>query len=409
MAGRRKRRPRPPRISSAIIVTGTRRALKTAQQIKRDADTVVDSITATDIGAFPDKSVAEALQRVPGVTVNRFSASDDTSHFSADPSVVLVRGLSQVRSEYNGRDTFSANSSRGLSWGDIAPELMAGVDVYKNQTAEMIEGGLAGSINLRTRVPFDQKGQTIEINAIGNYGDLRKKVTPEISGLYSNRWNTGVGEIGILLDAAYSKVKTESQGITYGRTAVFQDVYGPGLQFIPSSVGERISDYDRLRVGFAGALQWRSPSGRVSATAQYNRSKYHETWREHGVISYLTDEFAFPADFVFTLGGPNASRIPQPAPGTAPFTFNSNGNFVSGTLVNQQTDFSWWGGADVPNGTGQYSGQIRAQRPGPADASCLLCLGHCARPSRVRVPEAANSMRADRTSTRSRASTTPTG
>ena len=123
-------------------------------------------------------------------------------------------------------------------------------------------------------------------------------------------------------------------------------------------MGERISDYDRLRKGFAGALQWRSPSGRVSATAQYNRSKYHETWRERGVISYLTDEFAFPADFVFTVGGPNASRIPQPAPGTAPFTFDSNGNFVSGTLVNQQTDFSWWGGADVPNGTGQYSGQI---------------------------------------------------
>ena len=310
----------PAEDSSAIIVTGTRRALKTAQQIKRDADTVVDSITATDIGAFPDKSVAEALQRVPGVTVNRFAASDDTSHFSADPSVVLVRGLSQVRSEYNGRDTFSANSSRGLSWGDIAPELMAGVDVYKNQTAEMIEGGLAGSINLRTRVPFDQKGQTIEINAIGNYGDLRKKVTPEISGLYSNRWNTGAGEIGILLDAAYSKVKTESQGITYGRTAVFQDVYGPGLQFIPSSVGERISDYDRLRVGFAGALQWRSPSGRVSATAQYNRSKYHETWRERGVISYLTESSLSPP----TSSSPSAGRThrafrsPHPEPRPSP-------------------------------------------------------------------------------------------
>ena len=179
----------------------TRRALKTAQQIKRDADTVVDSITATDIGAFPDKSVAEALQRVPGVRSIAFPRATTPRTSRPILRVVLVRGLSQVRSEYNGRDTFSANSSRGLSWGDIAPELMAGVDVYKNQTAEMIEGGLAGSINLRTRVPFDQKGQTIEINAIGNYGDLRKKVTPEISGLYSNRWNTGAGEIGILLDA----------------------------------------------------------------------------------------------------------------------------------------------------------------------------------------------------------------
>ena len=167
-----------------IIVTGTRRALRTSQQIKRNADTVVDSITASDIGAFPDKSVAEALQRVSGVTVNRFSASDDTSHFSADPSGVLVRGLSSVRSEYNGRDTFSANSSRGLSWEDIAPELMAGVDVYKNQTAAMIEGGIAGSINLRTRVPFDASGQVFQVNAIANYGDIRKKVTPDVSALW---------------------------------------------------------------------------------------------------------------------------------------------------------------------------------------------------------------------------------
>jgi iron complex outermembrane recepter protein len=116
----------------AIIVTGQRRALQSARDVKRNADTVVDSITATDIGSFPDKSVAEALQRVPGITVNRFAATSDTAHFSAEPSGVIVRGLPQVRSEFNGRDTFSANSSRGLSWGDITPELMARVDVCKN-------------------------------------------------------------------------------------------------------------------------------------------------------------------------------------------------------------------------------------------------------------------------------------
>ncbi|RZJ95193.1 MAG: TonB-dependent receptor, partial [Novosphingobium sp.] len=101
---------------SDVIVTGTRAALRSAQNIKRDADTVVDSITATDIGAFPDKSVAEALQRVAGITVNRFAASSDTAHFSAEPSGVIVRGLQQVRTEFNGRDSFSANSGRGLSF-----------------------------------------------------------------------------------------------------------------------------------------------------------------------------------------------------------------------------------------------------------------------------------------------------
>src|SRR5947209_9138284 len=209
-----------PGSKSAIIITGERRALRTSQQIKKNADTVMDSITANDIGAFPDKSVAEALQRVPGITVNRFAATSDTAHFSAEPSGVIIRGLPQVRSEFNGRDTFSANSSRGLSWTDITPELLAGVDVYKNQTADMIESGIAGSVDLRTRVPFDATHQLIQLGVRANYGDLDKKWTPDVNGFYSNRWQTGAGEFGIMGDLAYSQVKTRSQGIQYGRTAV---------------------------------------------------------------------------------------------------------------------------------------------------------------------------------------------
>jgi len=92
-----------------VVVTGVRAALESAQSIKLDADTFVDSITATDIGAFPDKSVAEALQRVPGITVSRLQSSDDSNHFSAEPSSVLIRGLTFVRTQFNGRDSFSAS------------------------------------------------------------------------------------------------------------------------------------------------------------------------------------------------------------------------------------------------------------------------------------------------------------
>jgi TonB-dependent receptor len=156
-------------------VVGVRKSLETSQQIKKNADTVVDSITATDIGAFPDKSVAEALQRVPGITVSRLQSSDDSSHFSAEPAGVLIRGLTQVRTEFNGRDSFSADAARGLNFNDISPELMAGVDSYKNQTAEMIEGGIAGTVNLRTRLPFDSKDQVISLSGKANYGDRSKK------------------------------------------------------------------------------------------------------------------------------------------------------------------------------------------------------------------------------------------
>lgn len=158
-----------------IIVVGVKAALATSQNIKKNSDTFVDSITATDIGAFPDKSAAEALQRVPGITVSRLQSADDSSHPSGEPAGVLIRGLTQVRTEFNGRDSFSADSARGLQFNDVSPELLAGVDAYKNQTAEMIEGGIAGTVNLRTRLPFDQKGLVLTGVAKANYGDRAEK------------------------------------------------------------------------------------------------------------------------------------------------------------------------------------------------------------------------------------------
>ena len=110
-----------------IIVTGLRANLDSAQNIKRNADTVVDSITSEDMGSFPDKSVAEALQRVPGVSISRFAAANDPDHFSVEGSGVVVRGLNFVRSEFNGRDAFSVNTGRALGFNDVSPELLASV------------------------------------------------------------------------------------------------------------------------------------------------------------------------------------------------------------------------------------------------------------------------------------------
>ena len=194
----------------SIIITGQRRALQNAAQRKKNADTVIDSISATDIGAFPDKSVAEALQRVPGVSVTRFSIPTDPAHFTTEPSGVLVRGLPQVRNEFNGRDTFSANAGRALSWGDVPAELLGGVDIYKNQTADLIEGGIAGTVNLRTRLPFDATGQVIQIGLKANWGDIGRKWTPDANLYYRYRWQTGVGEFGLMGVFAYSRLKCGS-------------------------------------------------------------------------------------------------------------------------------------------------------------------------------------------------------
>ena len=322
-----------------IVVSGMRQSLSNAQDIKRNANTVVDSITAKDLGSFPDKSVAEALQRVAGITVNRFAASDDTAHFSTEPSGVIVRGLNQVRTEFNGRDSFSANSSRGLSWGDVSPELMSGVDTYKNQMAELIEGGIAGTVNMRTRVPFDQEGQMIAFSASANYGDLSEEVTPEFSGLYSNRWETGAGEFGFLANFAYSEVQTRSEGVQLFRMNRFRDVYGDDtLRYIPATVAMRDNLYERERQGAAVAFQWQDPEQKYVATLQYNRSQYENAWEEY-VVSATPADLSYSQSVLYEVPAGTVTA-PQPLQGTPDFTFDERGLFQTGVMT---ADIGWWG------------------------------------------------------------------
>jgi TonB-dependent receptor len=324
-----------------ILVTGIRKALQTSQEIKKDADTVVDSITATDIGAFPDKSVAEALQRMTGVTVTRFAASGDTTHFSAEPSGVVVRGLPQVRSEFNGRDSFNANSSRGLSFGDVSPELMAGVDTYKNATADMIEGGIAGTVNLRTHVPFDSEGFVAAFSGEMGYGTLAEEAKPAGSILVSNRWDTGIGEFGVMANAAYSNVVTESQGVQLLRffNATNVAAYGGGTKWIPGGVDIRENTYDRTRKGMSLAGQYRSPEEAVLMTLQYNHSEYQNNWEEYSLTAGVGNSQQ-PQALVL-----NNQFATHPT-GTAPYEFDSRGVFVRG-VINDVAD-GWAGPTNNP-------------------------------------------------------------
>lgn len=329
-----------------VVVQGMRYSLETAQDVKRNASTVVDSITAKDLGSFPDKSVAEALQRVAGITVNRFAASSDTAHFSAEPSGVVVRGLNQVRTEFNGRTSFSANSSRGLSWGDVSPELMAGVDTYKNQMAELIEGGIAGTVNMRTRVPFDQEGDMYALTINGNYGDISEETTPEASGIYSTRWETGVGEFGFLANFAYSDVVTKTEGSQLYRMNRFRDVYEEdSLYYIPAAVNMRENIYNRERKGGALAFQFQNPDKTVVLTSQYNRSEYDNAWEEY-VMQVAPADLSYGQSVFYEID--NSVSAPRPAEGTDPFTFDENGLFESGVM---NADIGWWG-ADAAESAG---------------------------------------------------------
>src|SRR5690554_3681463 len=112
-----------PAAVDEIVVTGMRQSIESAQEIKRNAEQIVDSVAAVDITALPDRTVTETLQRIPGIAIDHLFAPNDTNRFSAEGSGVVIRGMTQVRSELNGRDVFSARNTRGLSFEDVPSEL----------------------------------------------------------------------------------------------------------------------------------------------------------------------------------------------------------------------------------------------------------------------------------------------
>lgn len=344
-----------------VVVTGSRVNLQNAQDIKREADTFVDVISAEDIGSLPDRSVLEAIQRLPGVSIERFAAANDPDHFGVEGSGAVVRGMTQTRSEFNGRDSFTANSGRGLSFQDVPPELMGGVDVYKNQSADMIEGGIAGTISLRTRKPFDSDGRVLSFSADLTYGDMVGGApTPTISGLWSDRWDTSLGEFGVMLNASDSNLRASSHGIQTDRYEFRQlapvsteNTDYPGFEYVenpyvydgsfldvpdgtevgdegvlvPNGSNLTMKEDTRDRSGFAAAVQWESPDDSLLVTGQFMRSDATLAWTENAV-KYQTG-----FNNQRTFGGPGEQ-----------YEFDDNGVFLSGSL----TDIAdgWRGDAD---------------------------------------------------------------
>jgi len=182
-----------------ILVTGVRQSLEKAAQIKQGAVQIVDTIVAQDIGKFPDPTTAAALQRVPGVQV-QYDKGNELSD-------VRVRGLPDTLTTVNGREVFSA-TARNFDLKDLPAEALARVDVVKSQTADLIEGGLAGTIDLHLNRPFAFRDPTVILTARTNYGVQTRKFNPQLGLLATDRWDTGLGEMGITVNATYNRSET---------------------------------------------------------------------------------------------------------------------------------------------------------------------------------------------------------
>ena len=400
-----------PKMSSEdIVVTGIRASLANAQKIKRESDTIVDAITAQDIGALPDRSVTEALQRVPGVSINRFAGSNDPDHFSVEGSGVVIRGLNFVRSEFNGRDSFSAGvGGQSLNFADVPAELLGSVEVYKNSTADMIEGGLAGTVNLNTRKPFDSRDTKFHFSfdAEANYGDFEKKWSPTGSILVSKNFDTGFGRIGLLGDVSYSRIRSRADGlqITNYQTrdgATVSGANGGGNACrtqLPSSTDTtrlpaggaacgtastagadgfadllpkvyaplggqfRSQDFDRKRDGVALAAQFETIDRSALFTAQFLRSHTSNAWGEHTFETApdLSEYNTFPAGCQQNGNSPTGgTRAECPIGSLKNYTYDDSGLFQKGYITLPGTGWRTAGSGNgnsnfVPSGGQQQS------------------------------------------------------
>ena len=246
----------PGSTSSEIVVTGVRQSVASAETIKRNADQVVDSIVAQDIGKFPDNTLADALQRVPGIQVGRNNQEINS---------VNIRGLPNVETTLNGREIFSG-TGRLFSFQDLPAEAVARVDVYKSSSADLIEGGIAGLVNIDLHRPFDFKGLTISGTARGTYADLSDAYFPNASILVSDRWQTGIGEIGALIDVSYQKTEFldprtfNDVSFAYNDTAPFTKTNTGQTITVPNGVGGLYTQGERERPQANASIQWRPNS-----------------------------------------------------------------------------------------------------------------------------------------------------
>lgn len=280
---------------SEIIVTGIRGSLQSAQGLKRNADQVVDSIVAEDIGKLPDVNVTEALQRVSGIQVGRDRG---------EGSGITIRGLSQVTSTFNGR---SGGSGRGVDLENIPAELIARVDVYKTPSADLVEGGIGGLINVVTRKPLDKPGFTLSGSVRGRYSDLADKVDPMVSGLVSNSWEVGDGEFGILVAGSFQQRAFESHVVSVG-APVGQPQIGTGVASL-SEQYQPVINADRRRIGIDAVIQYK-PNPDLEFYVQGTYQDANQLQKQYGVyIRSLRQRTFEPGSVEFFPDTQDVSRV----------------------------------------------------------------------------------------------------
>lgn len=321
-----------------IIVSGLRQSLESIRNIRRNSDEIVDAVVAEDIAKLPDLNTAQIAARIPGVQVYRQGG---------EASNVLVRGLPNFTTTYNGREIFTAET-RIVALQDFPAANVAALEVYKTSAADLIEPGLAGLVNVRSRQPLDFEDGQFAGSVWGLYTRQAEEVTPNFNLLATKRWDVGDGgEFGILVNA--SRVEMTYLDAEISNTDFLQTFRNGGTTLIPDAgagTAARFPDIQRLFYRSGNRVR---PS--VNAAIQYKPNPDLEFYLEglwQGFRNKIDDRLLAAELF-------NGAQV-------AGLQFRDGTNIVSGGTVNGLPGslFSFQGATLNKTDTYQFAGGVEA-------------------------------------------------
>lgn len=281
-----------------IVVTGIRASLAASLNQKRLSDAFIDTLVAEDIAKFPDLNITEGLQRLPGVAIERQQGEGRN---------VTVRSLApeftQVR--LNGH-TVTAAGGRDVELDIFASEVIQKVTLTKTPYAALTEGGLAATIDLRTRRPFDKTGLIIGGSLQAQQNSLVKDWDPRGSFMVSNTWGDKFGALFSLAYSDYTLRQDSAEIIFWQRSRFGRGTLTPvEAPFLPRSINEF---RDRKRLGLTAAFQWR-PTDKIDVNLDFAHAKFDESRRRYTIDILFFDETPSPISVTTTPGIGGIPRV----------------------------------------------------------------------------------------------------
>jgi len=354
-----------PESKETVTVTGIRASIEKSLETKKNADTVTEVISAEDIGKLPDKNIADAVQRLPGVTISSasggeggFDENDRVSLRGTNPSLTqtLINGHSVATGDWFVLDQVQL-VGRSVSFSMLPSELVSQVIVRKSATADLVEGGVAGAVDIITRRPLQfAKPVTVEASVGAVYADLPGKTDPQYSALAN--WKNDAGTLGVMVQGFYEKRHLRRDGqeiLGYGTISPTSPLAQehPELANVafPTLIGSALFEQERVRKGGLVGVELRPTNTTTLDFEGFNSrldaSNYNRNWMFWGQNVIANQNFN-PSSFTV-----------------------QNGTLVSGT----------WPNIGTPGHNAQYAIVDQILRPGAFSETNYYNLDGTWRPS----------------------------